>query len=193
MDNNRRSEKRETLICRLDKFTDRYTAKIDISNYYSKIQGVDFVNGKMKRKSFIMALIAIGLILIVVLPFMHGTVIYKHLATFVSPNGINRIEIRYKDAFLFGSHEIRIVARENSFFSFSTVYYDTKLFNDGGKLFVDNAQVKWVSDNFATITLFGFEQIPENIEVSFDSEIAIIPIIAENMANCYGLFNKKRN
>jgi len=118
-------------------------------------------------------IIGIGIICFLMSTALHDAFFYKTLTTEASPNNINRIEIKYKDAAFFGPNEVRIIIKQKNHIFHKVKRYDSKIFNDGGRLESSNSQIKWENDNYAIIILDGAEQKPEIIEVRFESEILI--------------------
>lgn len=84
---------------------------------------------------------------------------------FSSPNNHYKVFIKNNGAFLFGSHDIVIYAKDR----WTVFKYNTDIANDGKTLNASNYNVEW-SEDIAYITLSGEDQDDEDLMVDFKNK-----------------------
>ncbi|WP_440895573.1 hypothetical protein ACS127_13565 [Amphibacillus sp. Q70] len=125
---------------------------------------------RTKKKAKRSCLIWIGIFVLIPILFVvyniawfSYQVIFKETTLEIShsPNEINTIEVVERgESFSFGLSAVRI--------KYGRKRIDTQIGNDGGTLNEFNVSVNWEDDYNAIVTLYGDEQEPEIIEISFN-------------------------
>ena len=122
---------------------------------------------KKKVKRVALTWLAI-LILVPILFIVYNAVLFSYemflkestLEISNSPNHVNTIEVVEKgEAFFFGPSSVRI--------KYGWKHTDSNIGNDGAILNSSNVSVAWEDDYNATVTLYGDEQEPETLKISF--------------------------
>ena len=91
-----------------------------------------------------------------------------HLKTLKSETN-NQVIIYYKDAFLFGSTEIKVYYKKDSMI-FEKKLFSTSLENDGGHPTEDSVRYSW-KDNVCSISLISSEGKSKYYQIIFDDEV----------------------
>lgn len=121
---------------------------------------------RIKQSTIIIGII--GIIILIPLIFTEC----NSFCNSTSTDNKNIIIVKASDAFLFGSSSITIISKKNNLLGIlNQSKYKTKIYNDGGGLSSYNIEITWIDNNNAKIILDGYEQNPEEIEVTFDKEI----------------------
>ena len=91
-----------------------------------------------------------------------------HLKTLKSETN-NQVIIYYKDAFLFGSTEIKVYYKKDSMI-FEKKLFSTSLENDGAHPTEDSVRYSW-KDNVCSISLISSEGKSKYYQIIFDDEV----------------------
>lgn len=116
----------------------------------------------MKKEVTIFLSIFTILAIILVIPYIFELSYGKK---FSSPDNHYKVFIKNNGAFLFGSHDIVIYAKDR----WTVFEYNTDIANDGKPLNSSNYNVEWTED-IAYITLSGEDQDDEDLMVDFKNK-----------------------
>lgn len=121
---------------------------------------------RIKQSTIIIAII--GIIILIPLIFTK----YSSFCNSISTDNKNIIIVKASGWFLFSPSNITIILKKNNLLGiFNQSKYETSISNDGKNISNSNIKITWINNSNAKIILYGEEQEPEEIEVTFDKEI----------------------